>query len=141
MLEQTKFIYSPLEKAFEKQTKTIEDQGEKQIKAIEENKKQLQNKQAGNNELLLSKERQIFKNIYDKRLNKIDQLSKKLNYGDLKFIISSSGTETNFSGLKDSVAFLDSIRKRGIYIEEAQHKQEEFNRYLKRMRIGRKSEK
>ena len=32
--EQTKFTYSPLRKAFEKQIKTIEDQGEKQIKAI-----------------------------------------------------------------------------------------------------------
>ena len=39
MIEQGKFTYSPLEKAFEKQTKTIEDQGEKQIKAIEENEK------------------------------------------------------------------------------------------------------
>ena len=31
-----------------------------------------------NNELLLSKERVIFKNIYNKRLDKIDELSKKL---------------------------------------------------------------
>ena len=29
-----RFTYSPLRKAFEKQIKTIEDQGEKQIKAI-----------------------------------------------------------------------------------------------------------
>ena len=29
--EQAKFTYSPLEKAFEKQRKTIEDQGKKQI--------------------------------------------------------------------------------------------------------------
>ena len=34
-IEQAKFTYSPLRKAFEKQTKTIEDQGEKQIKAIQ----------------------------------------------------------------------------------------------------------
>ena len=34
MLEQAKFIYSPLGKTFEKQIKTSEDQGEKQIKAI-----------------------------------------------------------------------------------------------------------
>ena len=32
MIEQAKFMYSPLVKAFEKQTKTIEEQGEKQIK-------------------------------------------------------------------------------------------------------------
>ena len=36
IIEQAKFTYSPLGKAFEKQTKTIEDQGEKQIKAINE---------------------------------------------------------------------------------------------------------
>ena len=29
IIEETKFTYSPLEKAFEKQIKTIEDQGEK----------------------------------------------------------------------------------------------------------------
>ena len=109
-------------KSFWKTNKKIEDQGETQIKAIEENKKQLYNKQPGNNELLLSKEIEIFKNVYDKRINKIDKLSKKNDYGDLKFISSSSGTENDFSELKDPVAFLDSIRKREISIKEAQCK-------------------
>ena len=40
IIEQAKFTYSPLGKDFEKQTKTIKDQGEKQIKAIQDNKKQ-----------------------------------------------------------------------------------------------------
>ena len=40
IIEQTKFTYSPLSKAFEKQIKTIKEQGEKQIKAIEEHGKQ-----------------------------------------------------------------------------------------------------
>ena len=31
VIEQAKFTYSPLGKAFEKQTKTIEDQGEKHV--------------------------------------------------------------------------------------------------------------
>ena len=35
IIEQAKFTYSPLGKAFEKQTKTIEDQGKKQIDALE----------------------------------------------------------------------------------------------------------
>ena len=38
IIEQAKFTYSPLGKAFEKQTKTIKDQGEKQVKAIQNNK-------------------------------------------------------------------------------------------------------
>ena len=36
VIEQAKFTYSPLEKALEKHTKTIEDQGKKQIKATED---------------------------------------------------------------------------------------------------------
>ena len=34
IIEQAKFTYSPLGKAFEKQIKTIEDQGGKQVKAL-----------------------------------------------------------------------------------------------------------
>ena len=36
IIKQAKFTYSPLGRAFEKQTKTIKDQGEKQIKAIQD---------------------------------------------------------------------------------------------------------
>ena len=38
IIQQAKFTYSPLGKALEKQIKTIEDQGEKQVKAIQDNK-------------------------------------------------------------------------------------------------------
>ena len=62
-----------------KKIKTIEDQGEKQIKATGGNKKQLDNKQQDNNEFLLSKEREVFKDIYNKWLNKkMSYLKKKL---------------------------------------------------------------
>ena len=40
MIKQAKFTYSPLGKALEKQTKTVEDQGTKQVEAL--NKKQNQ---------------------------------------------------------------------------------------------------
>ena len=82
--EKTKFIFSPLGKAFEKQIKTIEDQGQKQIDALENLKDQ--NKQLVNDDdddddedkLLLSKEREMLSNIYNKRLDKIEELTKKL---------------------------------------------------------------
>ena len=35
IIEQTKFAYYPLGKAFDKQIKTIEDQGKKQVDALE----------------------------------------------------------------------------------------------------------
>ena len=40
IIEQAKFTYNPLGKAFEKQIKTIEDQREKQIKTLEKHGKQ-----------------------------------------------------------------------------------------------------
>ena len=36
IIEQAKFTYSPLGKAFDKQTKTTEDQGKKQIDALKD---------------------------------------------------------------------------------------------------------
>ena len=57
----------------------------------------------------------------------------------MKFIVSSSGVKTDFSEIKDTVAFLDNIRKREISIHEARYKQEEFGRYLKKKKkIGNK---
>ena len=47
IIQQTKFTYSPLGKAFEKQIKTIEDQGKKQVKAIQD--KQIINNNNNNN--------------------------------------------------------------------------------------------
>ena len=68
-IEQAKFTYSPLGKAFEKQTKTIEEQGEKQIKVIQDNKPLISDNDY-KDKLLISKEREIFKDIYNKRLDK-----------------------------------------------------------------------
>ena len=66
-------------KTFEKQTKTIEDKGEKQRKAIQDNKKQIANiNDDYKNKLLLSKEREIFKNIYNERLDRIEEIYKKI---------------------------------------------------------------
>ena len=80
IIEQNKFTYSPLEKAFEKQTKTIEDQGEKQIKAIQDNKQlQLTNDYDCKDKLLISRETEIFKNTYNKRLDKIEELNNKID--------------------------------------------------------------
>ena len=66
-------------KAFEK-LKTIEDKGQKQIDALKDLKdqnKQLDNISDYKDDLLHSKEREIFKNIHSKRLDKIEELTKK----------------------------------------------------------------
>ena len=80
IIQQAKFTYSPLGTVLEKQIKTIVDQGKKQVKAIQDNKHLVNiNKDDDyKDKLLLSKEREIFKDIYNKRLDKIEELNNKI---------------------------------------------------------------
>ena len=67
-------------KAFEKQTKTIEHQGEKQIKAIQDQGKvKTMKKYAYDAEdtPFISKQKEIFNELVDERLEKITDLDKK----------------------------------------------------------------
>ena len=74
IIEQAKFTYSPLGKAFEKQIKTIEDQGKKQIDAL--------NTLKSNNQLTI--EDVIPKNALNndeakKELDKIKEIEKNVD--------------------------------------------------------------
>ena len=139
IIEQAKFTYSPLGKAFEKLTKTIEDQGEKQIKAIQDNRKQLINDDDYKNKLLISKEREIFKDIYIKRLDKLEELNNKIDYDNLKYVVESSGVEYSFNKIKDPITFLNDIKKGQISLEEAKEQQQNYYNYLNMIRRGNKN--
>ena len=78
IIEQATFTYSPLGKAFEKQIKTIEDQGEKQIKAFQGQGKTIK-KYAYDAEdtPFISKQKEIFNKLVDEKLEKITDLDKK----------------------------------------------------------------
>ena len=65
--EQAKFTYSPLGKAFEKQIQNIEDQGEKQIKGLEELKPKEQTKTVEGKSNNQSRAAIIFDDIINKR--------------------------------------------------------------------------
>ena len=98
MIQQAKFTYSPLGKTFEKQIKIIEDQRKKQIDALKDNKKKKQiYADDCKNKLLIPKEREVVKNIYNKILDKIEELDKKFDYDDLVFITESKNRKIDFS--------------------------------------------
>ena len=106
IIQQAKFNYSPLGKAFKKQIKTIEDQGEKQVKEIQYNKDDYKDK------LLLSKEREIFKDIYNKKLDKFEELNNKIDYNNLKYITANNRSSYTFSEIEDPITFHNEIKKR-----------------------------
>ena len=123
IIDQAKFTYSPSGKAFEKQIKTIEDQGKKQVDALENLKDT--NKQVVNinddyeDKLLHSKEQEIFRKIYNKRLDKIEELTKKIDDNNLVFTILSTGETIDFTRKNNPLTLLKKIRNGKITLERA----------------------
>ena len=81
IVEQAKFTYSPLGKAFEKQTKTIKDQGRKQIDAL------VALKPKNDAKVKLDKTPSISNNYFKDRLNEIKKYYEPTDKDDLEFRI------------------------------------------------------
>ena len=141
IIGQAKFNFSPLGKAFEKQIKTIEDQGKRQVKAIQDNKQLVDiNNDDYKDKLLHSKEREIFKDIYNKRLDKIEELNNKIDYDNLKYVVVGTGDEYNFNNLDEPLTLLNNIKKGEISMKKAIEQQHIFLKYLNIIRIGNKND-
>ena len=127
-------------KAFKKQIKTIQDQGKKQVKATQENKQLVNiNKDDYKDKLFHSREREIFKDIYNKRLDKIEEMNNEIDYDDLDYVVLSKDMEYNFSIEKDPISFLNAIKEGEISLEEAKNRQKNYLYYLNIIRKGYKN--
>ena len=85
IIAQAKFTYSPLGKAFEKQTKTIEDQGKKQVDALKTLKSKEETKPIENKSNNQSRATMIFNELINKRKELISELYKSVDYSNLNF--------------------------------------------------------
>ena len=81
VIEQAKFTYSPLGKDLEKQIKEVEDQGQRQIKTIQ-NQGEINaiKKYSFDNENtpLISEQKELFNELVNKRFEEIANLDKKI---------------------------------------------------------------
>ena len=114
MIEQTKFAYFPLEKAFGKQIKTTEDQGEKQIKAIQNQGeiKTIEKYYYNDKKIpLISKQKDIFNKLVDKRLEEITNLDKNVNPNDLIYKSEGPTADAAFNKFDNIISFIDKIRE------------------------------
>ena len=66
--------------------------------------------------LLISKEREIFRDIYHDRLDQIQRSSDDIDYNNLNYKVMSSGKEYKFDRLKDPLVFLNDIKQGKISI-------------------------
>ena len=109
IIEQTKFTYSPLGKAFDKQIKTIEDQGKKQADALEklklEKTKPIEDKP--NNQ---SRAATIFNEVISKRKELMNKLYDSVDYNNLKFEYIGPTKDKRFYEYRNSKELFNAIR-------------------------------
>ena len=88
IIEQAKFAYSPLGKSFERQIKTIEDQVQKQVYALESLKPKEQTKAItyiSNQDDNISISKEIYNEILEERMDEILKMSREINYSNLVY--------------------------------------------------------
>ena len=119
IIEQAKFTYSPLGKAFEKQTKTIEDQGEKQIKSIQDNKKQLTNTQEVTIKNIIPEN--ILNDEAKKEIHKISEIEKSIDRE--KLVYRASVYSYSFQNFRTIKPFGRDIYNGEITLKEADEDQ------------------
>ena len=138
IIEQAKFTYSPLGKTFEKQIKTIEDQGEKQIDALKDLKSKEQTKLIEDKSNNQTKVTTIF-NEFIKQINELmSELYDSVDYNNLNFEYVGPTKDVRFYEYKDSKE-LNAIKNSQIKFAEAKNKQKEFLNKLNNIKIGKKS--
>ena len=139
IIEQAKFTYSPLGKAFEKKIKTIEDQGEKQIKAIhDQGRVKTIKKYACDDEdsTWISRQKEIFNELADKRLNEINELDKKVNLDDLIYRYQGNTPNEEFNKYDNALDLINKIRNGEIKLAEAKNDQIRFKSNLSEIKKG-----
>ena len=138
IIEQTKFTYSPLGKAFDKQIKTIEYQGKKEVNALEKLKPEEAKpiEDTSNNQSIAAT---IFNDFINKRKELMNKLYNSVNYNKLKFEYMDPTKDVSFYEYMDSKELFNAIRNSQIEFSEVKNKQNEFLNKLGNIKIDKKT--
>ena len=118
IIEQTKFTYSPLEKAFEKQIKTIENQEEKQIDALKDLK---ETKSDDDDKTSTTKE--IYNEILEERIDEILQMNVDINYNSLVYDFKGLTASIDFSKYEDPLYIYGHIKNGDVTLQQVEEEQ------------------
>ena len=139
IIEQAKFTYSLLGKAFEKQIKAIEDQGKKQVDALENLKPKEETKPIEDKSNNQSKATIIFNELINKRKALMKELYDSVDYNNLKFEYVGPTKDVSFYEYKDSKELFNAIKNSQIKFSDVKNKQNEFLSKLNNIKIGKKT--
>ena len=128
-------------KAFEKQIKTIEDQGKKQVDALENLKPKEETKPIEDKSNNQSKATIIFNELINKRKELMNKLYDSVDYNNLKFEYVGPTKDVSFYEYRDSKELFNAIENSQIRFSEAKNKQNEFLNKLNEAKFGKRTPK
>ena len=126
-------------KAFEKQIKTIDDQGKKQVDALENLKLKEEAKLIEDKSNNQSRATIIFNDLINKRKELMSELYDSVDYNNLNFEYVGPTKDASFYECKDSKELFNAIKNNQIKFSEARIKQNQFLNKLNNIKIGKKS--
>ena len=124
IIQQAKFTYSPLGKAFEKQTKTIEDQGKKQVVTLESLK-------APDKKLAPVRDFIPMENLNPQIINeikRIEEIEKQVDRN--KMVYKGTNKTYDFRNVKTIRSFGNEIRNNVISLDTANMEQANLLSYI-----------
>ena len=119
IIEQAKFTYSPLGKACEKQINIIEDQAEKQVKALENLKPKEQTKPNEDKSNNQSRATIIFNDLINKRKSIMNELYGSVDKNNLKFDYVGSTEDVSFYKQMDFKELFSEIKNNQLKFDDA----------------------
>ena len=111
-----------MRKAFEKQIKTIEDQGKKQVDAL----KVLEPKaiESGSNEPIITKE--IYDKILEERMDELIEMRDKINYSKLIYDFKGQSPPTDFAKFEGPIYIYDKMKDGKTTLQQVEKQQKDL---------------
>ena len=119
IIQQAKFTYSPLRKAFEKQTKTIEDQGKKQVEALK-NLKSIEDIYDDKT----STQKESYNRLLNERIYEIQEIAKKIDCNNLIYHFKTPSIPSiNLVGFRGPFHIYNEMKNGNKTIQTAEEEQ------------------
>ena len=123
IIEQTKFTYFPLGKAFEKQIKTIEDQRKRQVDAL----KVLEPKaieSGSNNKHIITKE--IYDKILEEGMDEILEISREINHNYLVYNFKGPTTPISLTRYGGPIYTYNQLKNGDTTLQQVEKQQKDL---------------
>ena len=88
----------------------------------------------------IQKNEKCLKILFKKRLDKIEEITSKIDDNNLIFTTLTTGETFNFTGKNDPLTLLKNIRDGKTTLEKAKDLQENLNNSIKKLRKGNKTQ-